>query len=84
MCLFKRNQFSGACRSSPRNGSLPRKMPTRDQVKALISDPRVQDRIIDMLDELLKMTEKPGCPPWVPVQYCDKFLKGELPVPKFG
>ena len=63
---------------------VPRKMPTRDQVKALISDPKVQDRIIDMLDELLKMTEKPGCPPWVPVQYCDKFLKGELPVPKFG
>ena len=63
---------------------VPRKMPTRDQVKALISDPRVQDRIIDMLDELLKMTEKPGCPPWVPVQYCDEFLKGNMPVPKFG
>ena len=35
---------------------MPRKMPTRDQVKALIPNPKVQDRIIDMLDELLKMT----------------------------
>ena len=56
---------------------VPRKMPTRDQVKALMSDSKVQDRIIDMLDELVTMTEIPACPPFVPKEICEKLKTGK-------
>merc|ERR1719367_1431734 len=69
--------FPSAARGSGQ--IVPRKMPTRDQVKALISNPKVQDRIIDMLNELLKMTEKPKNPCekfGIPIEMCDRWPRG--------
>ena len=55
-------------------------MPTREQVKALMSNSKAQDRLIDSLDELLKTIEKPAspvCPPGIPPQFCSQILQRE-------
>ena len=54
-------------------------MPTREQVKALMSNSKAQEYVIDMLYELLKMTEKPACPPGFPPQFCSQFVQGGIP-----
>ena len=57
-------------------------MPTREQVKALMSNSKAQDRFIDVLDEFLKMIEKPAslvCPPGIPPQFCSQFIQGGIP-----
>ena len=54
-------------------------MPTREQVKALMSNSKAQDRFIDVLDEFLKMIEKPVCPPGIPPQFCSQFIQGGIP-----
>ena len=55
-------------------------MPTKEQVKALMSNSKAQDRLINALDELLKTIEKPAspvCPPGIPPQLCSEF---QMPV----
>ena len=54
-------------------------MPTRQQIKMLMSNSKAQEYFIDMLYELLKMTEKPACPPGIPPQFCSQFIQGGIP-----
>ena len=57
-------------------------MPTREQIKKLLSNPKAQDRFIDVLDELLEMTKKPAtqhCPPGLPPIFCKQSIKGGIP-----
>ena len=72
----------GCWPTAPNKGrGVPPKMPTRTQVKELMSNPKAQSTIIDMLNKLLKMIEgktESECPGWVTQNYprlCEACLE---------
>jgi hypothetical protein len=58
-------------------------LPSRDQIKKALSNPKFQDSFIDMLDDLENMiskkTQAPFCPPGLPPQFCNQFITGGIP-----